>query len=170
MEKIRIGGLKFSDEQVLVSLPEQLASVTELPAVLHGLVQHKVNLAFLCADYGAPARACFCLEPEDLAWCRVGIDEIFSPLGHQLEVTGGVGTLIIFPHQGRLALLGRLLAVFGRHRLPFYSLCSSLSGWRSIPILPCLTPLPRHFRKSLSCRTTMRRFGRNRNRARLTVR
>ena len=45
-EKIKIGGLKFSDEQVLVRLPEKLAAEAELPAVLSALMQQEINMSF----------------------------------------------------------------------------------------------------------------------------
>jgi len=127
-EKIRIGGLKFSDEQVLVRLPEQLAAEAELPGVLSALMQQKINVSFFCADHTVPFQAGFCLERDDLSRCRAVLEAMLAAGGPQLDIVGAVGTLIIFPHQGKLAVLGKLLGVFGRCRLPLFSLCSSLSG------------------------------------------
>jgi hypothetical protein len=127
-EKIKIGGLKFSDELVLVRLPEKLAAEAELPAVLSALMQQEINMSFFCADHTAPSQAGFCLARDDLSRCRAVFDAMFPTGGPHFDSVGAVGTLIIFPHQGKLAVLGRLLGVFGRRRLPLLSLCSSLSG------------------------------------------
>lgn len=128
VEKIKIGGLKFSGGQVQLTLPEPLAGTSSLTAILHGLAQHKVNLSFLCADQLPGPRAGFCLAPEDLACCRSVIDERFPVPAPRPEISEAIGTLLIFPHHSKMAVLGRVLSVFGRCRLPLLTLCSSLSG------------------------------------------
>lgn len=120
--------MKFSDEQALVRLPEQLSTVAAVPVVLSALLQQKINLSFFCADHHVPSHVEFCLAREDLPRCRAVLESLLPIGGQQLDIADSVGTLIIFPHQGKLAVLGGLLGVFGRCRLPLLSLCSSLSG------------------------------------------
>ncbi len=127
-DKISIGGIRFSPDQVQITMSDLLPGTALLTEILQALTREQINLSFLCLDTDRQTRASFCLCQEDYGQAGQLIGERLLPLGLQPEIVPTIGTLTLFPHQSRLRTLGALLAVWGKNHLPLYSLSSSISA------------------------------------------
>lgn len=127
-DKITIGGMRFSPEQVQITLSELLPEEDVLSRILHCLAEHHINLSFLCQDSVRGTHASFCLALADFPVAGELIDELLQPLKIRSEIVGSVGTLTLFPHKSRMKTLGLVLDVFGRNNLPIYAMSSSISA------------------------------------------
>lgn len=127
-EGIQIGGLRLSDELVELSMTEDVERAGGLMTVLQSLAQSQINLPFFCSVAGPPPGAGFCVVPEALAQCWAFVDEQVSGADQLITICRSAGTLTVFPHRGRAAVLGGVLEVFAENRFPIYALCTSLSG------------------------------------------
>ncbi len=126
--KIRLGGLKFSDECAHVVLTEAQAQPSAVTELLRTLSRQKINLSFYCAIGCGAVQAAFCLSADDLNRWQAPATASFSELPSSPDVMRGAAIVLLFPHQSRLSVLGRVLAVMAKHRLPLWSLGTSLSG------------------------------------------
>jgi len=125
--KLRLGGIKFSDVQVQVSIPSS-SGYPELASVLTSLTKNRVNLTqlFLENDTGS---ANFCLDEKDYQKARNLIDGALEPYGPVAQqVTSPIGTLTLFPHGSNINVLLCVLQVFSEHDLPIHGMTSSLSA------------------------------------------
>ena len=122
-EKFPVGGLKLSPELVQIRLhPEAGRSLTE---IFRRLADHQINLTDGSLDITDGRPTGFCLiSAED----RLSAEQVLQPFEGAFEMVWPVGTLTIFPHQSRLALMGRILSALGSIGLPVYGIASSLSS------------------------------------------
>lgn len=127
-EKISIGGLRFSCEQIQLGVAGFSADLGGLVDFLEQLAGDQVNLPFLCLDTVAGPRASVCLSREDFEQRRQQLIAFLRRDQLTPEWIPSTGSLTLFPHQSRLKVLGALLELFGKNGLPLYSLCSSLSA------------------------------------------
>ena len=125
--KILIGGLRFSTEQVLASLPGIAPDCHDFISILGRLAEEKINLPFLCLHTVNDRCAAVCVSRKDFDQFRPAADAE-PPFGRRAELIPSTGSLTLFPHQSRLRTLGVMLEIFAENRLSLYSLCSSLSA------------------------------------------
>lgn len=126
-DKISIGGIRFSPDQVQISLSGLQPDTGVLTEILHALTCEQINLSFLCLDTDRQTRVSFCLCREDYGQAAQPVAKRLQPLGLEPGIVPSIGTLTLFPHQSRLRVLGALLAVWGKNNLPLYSMSSSIS-------------------------------------------
>ncbi len=122
-QKISIGGIKFSEELVHLQI-----SGSATVRLLRSIADAALNLPFLC--YGGPGdgdRTSLCVRRQDFADLQrlLGLPAIDRT---RLEITTGVGTITIFPHNNSLALIGLLLNRFALLSNPIHSLSTSISA------------------------------------------
>ena len=125
-EKIVIGGLRFSTEQVQATLSGIAADCHNFIGFLGELAEEKINLPFLCLNTVNGGCAAVCLSRKDFDQYRSAA--ALQPPATGAELITSTGSLTLFPHQSRLKTLGVLLEIFGHNRLSLYSLCSSISA------------------------------------------
>ncbi|MEE4164786.1 MAG: hypothetical protein V2I35_02220 [Desulfocapsaceae bacterium] len=126
-EKIIIGGLRFSAEQVQVTLPSSSDDCRAFAGVLDELAQEKINLPFCCLHTVKTGIGTICMSRADLERFTT-IAGALTPPGILMEVLPSAGSVTLFPHQSRLKMLGALLEIFAVNKLPLHSVCSSLSA------------------------------------------
>ncbi len=126
-EKIVIGGLRFSTEQVQATLSGIAPDCDDFISFLGELAEEKINLPFLCLNTVNGGCAAVCMSRHDFDQYSSAPDAVQSS-GIRAELLSSTGSLTIFPHQSRLRMLGVLLENFAKNSLPLYSLCSSISA------------------------------------------
>ena len=127
-EKISIGGLRFSSEQAQLDLAGGAPGSSDFVNFLDELAENKINLPFLCLDTVHRTRASVCMSVEDFEQQRQQLSALLRRGPLSFEWTPSTGSLTLFPHQSRLRTLGALLEIFGKNRIPLYSVCSSISA------------------------------------------
>ncbi len=127
-EKISIGGLRFSSEQTQVSLSEFSADFSDFTSFLEKLAQDQISLPFLCIDTMLGAHASICMSREDFEQQRDQVSDTLQRYDLSPKLRNSTGSLTLFPHQSRLKILGAVLEIFGKQKLPIHSLCSSISA------------------------------------------
>lgn len=122
-EKLRISGIKLSEELVQVNL----APGGEISAgrLFRQLAVRRINLSLvaLAAHPEGVASAC-CLAADDLPLAQ----PIFDTILKGARIIPAVGALTVFPHRTRFDLLGCVLGAFHRCRLPVHAIASSLAA------------------------------------------
>jgi len=127
-ERIAIGGLRFSSEQIQLSLSGFTPDLHDFNQFLTDLAAEKICLPFICFDTYSDTLASMCMLRDDFDEQQEIVDQTLSRYGLQPVLTPSTGSLTLFPHQSRLSVLGTLLEVFCKEQLPLYSLCSSISA------------------------------------------
>ncbi len=126
--KIRIGGIKFSEELIQVTVALNSPADSSINRLLHVLAERHINIHFLCHSAVREANeTIFCVERSEVA----RIEQILnSPLARkeQVDIIPSVGTLTLFPHRNDYKLLGLLIAFFGRNSFPMHALSTSISA------------------------------------------
>lgn len=130
--KIPIGGIKFSEELVQVTVVRNLADETSFDDLLHLLAGRQINLPFIChsnSNYSVnySAQSSFCVLSSDLG--RVQEILNFSAFtSRSVRIIPAVGTLTLFPHRNSFHLLGLVIGFFGENNYPIHSLATSISA------------------------------------------
>jgi aspartokinase len=122
ISKLPIGGLKLSPELVQINLAAETASA--VIAIFERLAQHRINLTCVTLTTTDPGVMGSCTLTTE-SWPQA--EPLLQNAQARIETIPGVGTLTLFPHQSRLALLECVLSAFGRAGLPIHSIASSLS-------------------------------------------
>lgn len=130
--KIPIGGIKFSEELVQVTVVRNSAGETSFDDLLHLLAGRQINIPFIChsnsnssAKYSE--KSSFCVLSSELG--RVQEILIFSSLASRnVRIIPAVGTLTLFPHRNSFHLLGLVIGFFGENNYPIHSLATSISA------------------------------------------
>jgi len=127
-KKISIGGIKFSEELIQVSLIKSGEGESSFGDLLDLMAGKKINISFLCHSAGRPRpKSSFCISCADFGSVREMLDS--SSLAHfNKDIIRSVGTLTLFPHRNSLGLLGCILNTFGKFDFPIYSLSTSISA------------------------------------------
>lgn len=127
-KKIRIGGIKFSEELVHVTVFSRSLGNTSFDDLLHLLAGQHINIPFIChSSQDTHTESCFCVLREDIGQ----VEEIlrFSSYGRgSIGILPSVGTLTLFPHRNNFLLLGLILRTFAENHCPVYSLSTSISA------------------------------------------
>ena len=138
--KIPIGGIKFSEELVQVTVVRNSAGETSFDDLLHLLAGSRINIPFIChsisdcsANYSANhsenyrEKSSFCVLSSDLE--RVQELLTFSSFtSRSVRIIPSVGTLTLFPHKNSFRLLGLVIGCFGKNQYPIHSLATSISA------------------------------------------
>ncbi len=126
--KIRIGGIKFSEELIQLTVALKSPADSSINQLLHLIAEKHINIHFLC-------HSVVCKSPETI-FCvlrseRAGIQQILDHSPHRKEnvnIIPSVGTLTLFPHKNKFKLLGLIFDFFGHNRFPIHSLSTSISA------------------------------------------
>lgn len=126
--KIRIGGIKFSEELVQLTVVREPAGETSFDDLLHLLAGRQINIPFVCQDNSTNnAEISFCTLLSELG--RVQEVLHFSSYANRsVRIIPSVGTVTLFPHRNSFRLLGLVIGFFGRNRYPIHSLSTSISA------------------------------------------
>jgi len=130
--KIPIGGIKFSEELVQVTVGRNSAGEASFDNLLHLLAGRQINIPFIChssLNYNAHynEKSSFCVLSSDLG--RVQETLIFSAFtSRSVRIVPSVGTLTLFPHRNSFRLLGLVIGFFGKNQYPIHSLATSISA------------------------------------------
>ena len=128
MEKIRIEGIKLSDELFQMNVRNSSHSTNILPEVCRTLASNQINMPFLSFIRlkNAVQMSC-CVAAEDEARVKTLMGS--KPgLRETTEFISSVGLVSIFPHKSSMKILGLSLYALSKARIPLYGLGSSLSA------------------------------------------
>ena len=127
-EKIKVEGIKLSNELVnvkLIDLPDSEQSVSKLCRIL---AANEINIQFMSMRrMGEGKYLSFCVAAEDGPRVEALIDSD-TAFAKKREFRPAVGLLSLFPHQSSLNILSLSLKAFSRAKLPLHGLGSSLSA------------------------------------------
>ena len=127
MEKIRIEGIKLSEELCQVNLVNHPHPQRALSRVCRLFSENRINMPFLAATCrGRDTQTCCCVSLEDRGRA-LGLLEAEPDLKPNVGVLPSVGLLSVFPHQSSIQLLGVSLVAFGEAGIPVYGVASSLA-------------------------------------------
>lgn len=126
--KVRIGGIKFSEELVQVTVARKASDESSIYQLLHLLAEKSINIPFLCHSIVTEIpESNFCVDRSDFG--RVQQILNFSSFKNEhVSFISCVGTLTLFPHRNSCSLLGLILHFFARHGFPLHSLSTSISA------------------------------------------
>ena len=128
MEKIKIEGIKLSNELFQVNLRNRSTQENTISQFCQILAANQINIPFLSTTYlGRRMQVSCCVAVEDKSRVR-NLFNSEPELGGEVEFTPSVGLLSVFPHQSSLKIFGLSLYAIGKARLPLYGLASSLSA------------------------------------------
>lgn len=126
--KVHIGGIKFSEELVQVTVCRNTSDEAHISQLFHLIAEQQINLPFLChSELLEVPETIFCVESSD----HVKVQQLFplcSLRSGQIDILPAVGTLTLFPHRNSFRLLGLILELFGQHKIPLHSFCTSISA------------------------------------------
>ena len=126
--RIRIGGIKFSEElaHVTVAYPSQEeGSFGELLQLLSG---RHINIPFIChSRKETHTESSFCVSRDDLGRVQEAL-HFASHTNGNVRIVPSVGTLTLFPHRNSFQLLGLVLRTFAENGYPIHSLSTSISA------------------------------------------
>jgi hypothetical protein len=127
-QKVRIGGIKFSEELVQVTVACTASDNSSIYQLLHLFAEKSINVPFLCHSVvGKIPESSFCVDRSELG--RVLQIVNFSSFQKEhVSIISSVGTLTVFPHRNSCGLLGLLMYFFARHDFPVHSLSTSISA------------------------------------------
>jgi len=165
-KKIRVNGIKLSQELIHINLLTQPEEEHLVNRLMRSMAENRINCPIV--QYSAMDRrvqgAC-CIDMED----SPRLNHVLSQdpdLANALELISPVGALSLFPHQFSLKILGCLMHVIGKADLPMYGMAASLSALtfttdfalleKAIKLLRPHLSLPRNhapFRPQLRIRT-----------------
>lgn len=127
-QKVRIGGIKFSEELVQVEVVCQSPEGSSIYPLLQLIAEKNINITFLCHSLVTQkAETVFCVDHSDLDEIRHILNKS-SLHNNNINIIKSVGTLTFFPHRNQFRLLGLLTNFFGNHKFPIYSLSTSISA------------------------------------------
>ena len=128
MEKIKVEGIKLSNELVNVKLRNLTDSEQSVSNLCRILAANEINIPFMSMSRrGGGKHLSFCVAMEDGPHVEALI-ESDPPLFNKREFRPAVGLLSLFPHQSSLNVLGLSLTAFSRAKLPLHGMGSSLSA------------------------------------------
>lgn len=128
VQKLRLGGIKFSDAQVrLVFAPA--VGHPGLSPILTSFARHRINLHQLALSEDVPGGVELYLAEKDYRRNKSLITGELESLDLTPLVTTSVGTLTMFPHASSMDALLRVIGIAGSSDLRIYSICSSLSAF-----------------------------------------
>lgn len=128
MKKIRIEGIKLSEELFQLNILRHFHSKDTLRHFCRILASNKINIPFLSTAYfGEEVQLVCCMSAEQKAKVQDLINAEAS-LGGCVEFIPSTGLLSVYPHKSDVRVLGLSLFALGRARIPIHGLASSLSA------------------------------------------
>ena len=128
MEKIKIEGIKLSNELLQVIYQDNSNSKNTFSRLFRILAEKQINLSFISSTYlSAKIHESCCVEIEDEDKVRSLIDSE-PALASDVKFIPSVGMLSVFPHQSSPKILGLSLYALGKAQIPVYGLASSISA------------------------------------------
>ena len=128
MDKIKIEGIKLSEELVAVNFRNPSNAEDSISRFCQTLAGNQVNLVFLSkTGIGDDTQISLCAAIND----QVRVKEAIAAepgMASRAEFISPAGLISIFHHQFSLKMLGLVLGIFGRIPLPLYGSASSLSS------------------------------------------
>jgi hypothetical protein len=128
VQKVRIGGIKFSDELAQVTVACRASDDSSISQLLHLIAERNINIPFLCHSIVTKTpESIFCVDCSDLG----NIQQILNFSSFQdehISIIPSVGTLTLFPHRNEFKLLGLVINFFGKYGFPIHSLSTSISA------------------------------------------
>ena len=126
--KIRIGGIKFSEELVQVTVACNSTDETSFNDLLHLLAIKQINIPFIChSNSSEKAESSFCVLLDELGRIQEVLN-FSSFTNRNVRIIPSVGTLTLFPHRNSFRLLGLIMGIFAENRYPIHSLGTSISA------------------------------------------
>lgn len=126
--KILIGGIKFSEELVQVTVVRNSADETSFDDLLHLFAGRQINIPFIChSTSNDTAKSSFCVLLGELGRVQEILNfSVFT--NRSVRIIPSVGTLTLFPHRNSFHLLGLIIGFFGKNQYPIHSLATSISA------------------------------------------
>ena len=126
-QKVRIGGIKFSEELVQVTVACKTPDDSSIHRLLHLIADRSINIPFLChSTVSKTPETIFCVDCSQLNKIKHLLEVSFQ--NEHFRIIPSVGTLTVFPHKNDFRLLGLILYAFGSHKFPIHSLSTSISA------------------------------------------
>jgi len=127
-QKVHIGGIKFSEELVQVTVVAQSSNHSSIYQLLALIAEKNINIPFLCHSVVTKnPESIFCIESSELGKVQHILDYASFQKEHY-NIIPSVGTLTIFPHRYSFKLFGLIINFFGSHQFPIHSLSTSISA------------------------------------------
>ena len=127
-QKVRIGGIKFSEELIQVTIANNSPDDPSIYRLLHLIAEKNINIPFLCHSvFTKTPETIFCVESTELKAIQKILKAAAFPDEH-VNIIPSVGTLTLFPHRNELKLLGLLIDLFSNCNFPVYSFSTSISA------------------------------------------
>ena len=128
VQKVRIGGIKFSDELAQVTVACKSSGDSSIHQLLHLIAERNINITFLCHSVVTKIpESIFCVDHSDLGEVQQ-ILNVSLLQNEPVNIIPSVGTLTLFPHRNDFMLLGQVINFFGEHKFPIHSLSTSISA------------------------------------------
>lgn len=127
---IRLGGIKFSEELVQITVNQTTPSDSAIQDLLGHIRAQKINIPFLCyADEqdNSCSSTVFCVSVSDFD----AVQQLLNLNTLQLSsfsIIESVGTITTFPHRNSYEVIGKIVTILGQHNHPIYSLSTSISA------------------------------------------
>jgi aspartokinase len=128
VQKIHIGGIKFSEELVQVTVARKSADHSSIYQLLPLIAERNINISFLCHSVitNSP-ESVFCVEQSELDKIQRILN--FSTFQNQhFSIIPSVGILTLYPHRNCFKLLGLVISLFGKYGFPLHSFSTSISA------------------------------------------
>ena len=129
VKPIPVGGLRISPALAQINVAGGSDSGALLADYLHRLAQRHINLPFLSLSSVEPTyAAAFCVTANEGDRARDAAMEL-PRLVSRITVLSPVTAVSVFPHHGRLRLLGHLLKILHEEHVPLLAMGSSISSF-----------------------------------------
>ncbi len=127
-QKVRIGGIKFSEELVQVIVARTSPDDATIYQLLQLIAEQNINISFLCHSViTSKPESVFCIDRVDFVKFQQVL-KVSSLKNEQINIIPSVGTITLFPHRNSFNLLGRILSLFGQNDFPIHSFSTSISA------------------------------------------
>jgi len=142
--KIGIGGIKFSEELVQITLCTALPCVNPdlLVELIGRIAAKRINIPFVCSGrHGKNSLNTFCIGVADFQTFERILEDVRLPEKKggfssgegpsqytTLQIVHQVGTLTLFPHKRSLDMLGLAVEILTSAGIAIHSLCTSISA------------------------------------------
>lgn len=124
---INVGGIKLSPELAQFNLSGPSSAESSIVSCLKHMADCRINLTFLAMSQNDDATICnFCVSIDDSQQVRQ-VMKTTEPSPFQVEMLAPIGTITIFPHQRRSALLGKVIDSLTKAYVPIRAAGTSLS-------------------------------------------
>ena len=126
-QKVRIGGIKFSEELIQITVACKSPDSSSICRLLHLVAEQNINISFLTHSVCTKSPgSIFCVDCGALDTIHHILKASSWP-AEFIKIIPSVGTLTVFPHRNELKLLGLIIKSFGHYGFPVHSFSTSIS-------------------------------------------